>query len=84
MNRRSKPVGQAARSPVFYGETLIGSDVPNLVYMLSADDMESHQSHWTAFLAHPTWERMKGMEKYKDTVSKIKNWFLEPTSYSQM
>ena len=71
-------------SPVFYGETLIGSDVPNLVYMLSADDMESHQSHWKAFLAHPTWERMKGMEKYKDTVSKIKNWFLEPTSYSQM
>jgi len=71
-------------APVFYGETLIGPDVPNLVYMLSADNMESHKSHWKAFLAHPTWERMKNMEKYKDTVSKIKNWFLEPTSYSQM
>jgi len=71
-------------APVFYGETLISPDVPNLVYMLSADDMESHEEHWKAFLTHPTWERMKGMEKYKDTVSKIKNWFLEPTSYSQM
>ena len=71
-------------APVFYGETLIGPDVPNLVYMLSADNMESHKAHWKAFLAHPTWERMKGMEKYKDTVSKIKNWFLKPTSYSQM
>ncbi len=71
-------------APVFFGETLIGPNVPNLIYMLSADNMESHKAHWKAFLAHPTWERMKAMEKYKDTVSKIKNWFLKPTSYSQM
>jgi len=71
-------------SPVFYGETLIGPDVPNLVYMLSADDMESHQAHWKAFLAHPEWDKMKKMERYQDTVSKIRNWFLKPTGYSQL
>ena len=70
--------------PVFFGETLTGPDVPNLIYMLSASDRESHKEHWQAFLAHPKWDRMKNLEPYKDTVSKIKNWFLRPTSYSQL
>ncbi len=70
--------------PVFFGETLIGPDVPNLVYMLSADSRESHKEHWQAFLKSDEWNRMKKLEKYKDTVSKIKNWFLKPTRYSQL
>ena len=43
-------------APVFYGETLIGQDVPNLIYMLSASDMESHEAHWKAFIEHPDWD----------------------------
>ena len=70
--------------PVFFGETLIGSNVPNLTYMLAAPDMEAHKKHWTAFVKHPEWERMKNIEKYKDTVSKVTNWFLEPTGFSQI
>ncbi len=70
-------------APVFYGQTLASNDVPNLVYMLSADDMDSHKVHWKAFLDHPEWERMKKIPKYDDTVSNITNWFLAPTSYSQ-
>ncbi len=68
--------------PVFFGETLIGSDVPNLVYMLSAENMEQHKEHWKAFLAHPEWERMKNLAEFKDTVSHIQNWFLESTDFS--
>lgn len=71
-------------APVFYGETLIGDDVPNLTYMLSADDMQSHKEHWDAFRTHPEWDRMKKIPKYKGTVSKIRNWFLAPTKYSQI
>lgn len=70
--------------PVFFGETLIGPDVPNLVYMLSASDEDSHKQHWKDFLAHPEWKRIKVLEKYKDTVSKIEKWVLKPTSYSQL
>lgn len=70
--------------PVFFGETLIGPDVPNLVYMLSASDEESHKKHFKDFLAHPEWKRIKVLEEYKETVSKIQNWFLQPTSYSQL
>ena len=70
--------------PVFFGETLIGPDVPNLVYMLSSADRESHKKHFDDFLAHPEWKRIKVLEEYKDTVSKIRRWFLQPTSYSQL
>ncbi|MFK7766347.1 MAG: NIPSNAP family protein [Mariniblastus sp.] len=70
--------------PVFFGETLIGPDVPNLVYMLSSKDSVSHTSHWKAFLNHPEWKRIKNLEIYKDTVSKIEKWILKPTSYSQI
>jgi len=71
-------------APLFYGETLIADDVPNLTYMLSADNMEAHQEHWKGFLAHPEWARMKKIDKYKGTVSKITKWFLSPTRYSQI
>ncbi len=70
--------------PVFFGEALIGDDVPNLTYMLSASDPEAHKAHWDAFRDHPEWIRMKAMPKYADTVSKITSTFLVPTAYSQI
>lgn len=71
-------------APVFYGEALIGDDIPNLAYMTSASDRETHKAHWSKFGSHPDWKRMKEMQKYKDTVSKITKVFLIPTSYSQL
>ena len=70
--------------PVFFGEALIGDDVPNLTYLLSASDPEAHKAHWDAFRDHPEWIRMKAMPKYADTVSKITSIFLAPTGYSQI
>lgn len=70
--------------PVFFGETLIGPDAPNLIYMLSSSDESSHKQHWKDFLAHPEWKRIKVLEEYKDTVSKIQKWMLKPTDYSQL
>ncbi len=71
-------------APLFYGETLIGSDVPNLTYMLTAPDMKAHDEHWNGFRTHPEWLKMKVLDKYKDTVSKINRWYLAPTEYSQL
>lgn len=71
-------------APVFFGETLISDDVPNLTYMLSAENAEAHKAHWNGFLAHPEWDRMKKMKRYAGTVSKITSITLEPTSYSQL
>ena len=73
-------------APVFYGQTLIGSGLPQLTYMLSAEDQEAHSKHWKAFGEHATWKKMRNDPEYKDTVIEkaIKNHFLLPTSFSQI
>ena len=71
-------------SPVFYGEALMGRDLPHLTYMLCSPDMETHKRNWEGFLAHPTWVRLKNDPQYADTVSHITSRFLEPAAYSQI
>ena len=46
--------------------------------------MEEHKARWQTFFAHPEWERMKNLPQYKDTVSKINNWFVKPANFSQI
>ncbi|MFK7817256.1 MAG: NIPSNAP family protein [Planctomycetaceae bacterium] len=71
-------------APVFYGETLVSNDVPNLTYMLSGESKEAHKQHFQDFLKHPEWDRMKRLERYKGTVSKITSLFFTPTEWSQI
>jgi hypothetical protein len=71
-------------APVYYGEALIGNDVPHLNYMLSASTLEEHKKHFDTFRKHPEWLKMKDLPKYKDTVSKITSIMLVPTDYSQI
>ena len=67
---------------VFYGEVLTGSSKPNLMYMITFSDMKSHDEHWKAFVEHPDWIKLKGLEEYLNTVSKNNTFLLHPTSYS--
>ena len=71
-------------NPIFYGQALVGKDLPHLTYMLSAESVEAYKKHWADFLKHPTWNKMKNDPQYADTVSKITNPMLVPTSYSQI
>src|SRR4029079_9533270 len=32
--------------PIFYGQGLIGHDLPHLTYMLSGETREAHKEHW--------------------------------------
>lgn len=70
--------------PIFYGQALIGSNLPHLTYMVSAENQDAHKKHWSAFGSHPTWDKLKNDPQYADTVSKITNRFLVPTPYSQI
>jgi NIPSNAP protein len=70
--------------PVFFGQALAGANLPQLTYMLSAESRAAHTQHWAEFSKHPVWNRMKNDPQYADTVSKITNWFLAPTAYSQI
>ncbi len=69
-------------NPVFYAEVLIGSHMPNLMYMTTFSDMKSHDEHWKAFGATDEWKKLSGMEEYKNTVSKANPYLLHPTAYS--
>lgn len=71
-------------APVFFGETLISNDVPNLTYMLSAESEAAHKEHWDGFRKHPEWNRMKKLKRYLGTVSKIVSITMKPTGGSQI
>lgn len=72
--------------PVFFGETLIGSRMPNLTYMLVFDDMTAHDKAWHAFGSDPEWKKLSTTPGFTDNeiVCNISNLFLRPTSYSQI
>ncbi len=67
---------------VFYSEVLVGSHMPNLMYMTTFSDMKSHDDHWKAFRDSPEWKKMSGLEEYKNTVSRANVFLLHPASYS--
>lgn len=70
--------------PVFFGQALVGSKLPNLTYMLGFDDMAAKEKAWGKFKVDPEWLKLKANEYYKDTVSNITNIMLRPASCSQI
>lgn len=72
--------------PVFFGETLIGRNLPNLTYMLVYEDMAAHDTQWRAFSADPGWKKLSTSPGFADAdiVSNISNMYLRPTAYSQI
>ena len=70
--------------PVFMGQALVGSQMPNLTYMTVYPDDEARKKGWDAFRVHPDWQVLKAVEKYKGTVSKIHKSDWVAKSYSQL
>jgi hypothetical protein len=66
----------------FYGEVLVGSHKPNLMYMTTFENMVSHDAHWKSFTTHPAWMKLKEMPEYMNTVSRNSSFLLHPTAYS--
>jgi hypothetical protein len=77
-----KLFNQLGFNALFFGEVLVGSHKPNLMYMTTFSDKASNEAHWKDFVAHPEWKRLSSMEEYKNTVSKLYSYKLHPTSYS--
>jgi hypothetical protein len=77
---------QAGFFPVFYGDTLIGSRLPNLTYMLAFTSLDERNRLWAAFGSSPAWKRLSSLERYafEGIVSNITNIILTPTPYSQI
>lgn len=69
---------------VFYGEVILGSKMPNLMYMTSFEDKTSRDEHWKAFSSDPKWKKLAADPSFKNNVSKIETFFLHPTDYSDI
>lgn len=71
-------------APVFFGETVIGRNLPNLTYMLSFENMASRDKLWSAFGTDPEWQKLRAKPGYADAeiVSNISNAILRPLDFS--
>lgn len=73
-------------NPVFFGETLVGSKMPNLTYMLAFNSPEEQDANWKKFLSDPDWLKLRKMQEYADKriLCGITNLLLKPAEYSQI
>jgi hypothetical protein len=72
--------------PVFFGEAVVGSNLPNLTYMLVYENMSAHDAQWSAFGADPEWRKLSTTPGNTDPeiVANISNTYLRPAAYSQI
>jgi hypothetical protein len=75
---------ESGLSPVFFSQALLGSHLPNLVYMVSGENMDEHKKHWKAFGEAPVWKKLSSDPQYKDNVSRVISVFLKRTGASQI
>lgn len=71
-------------TPVFFGETIIGRNLPNLTYMLAFDDLAARDKAWRAFGSDPEWQKLRAQPGLADAeiVSNISNSILRPLPFS--
>ena len=75
---------RAGLTPVFFGETVIGSNMPSLIYMITFPNMAARDAAWSAFGQDPEWKTLSADPQYRENVSAISDIILQPTSYSQL
>lgn len=70
--------------PVFFGETIIGPKQPNLMYMLSFENLAARDKLWGQFVSDPEWKKISAPAELKDAeiVSNITNAILKPLPFS--
>jgi hypothetical protein len=69
-------------SPLCYGQSLAGPNLPHLRYFTAGPDLATHLANWGKFGTHPIWVKLKDDPQYKDNTSKNTPRFLTPKPYS--
>jgi hypothetical protein len=72
--------------PVFFGDTLFGTRIPCLTYMLSFPDQAALDEGWDKFRNDPDWKKLSANPRYAfdPIVTNITNLVLSPLSCSQV
>lgn len=72
--------------PVFFGDTLVGSRMPCLTYMLSFADQAELDAKWAIFRDDPEWKKLSTSPRFASDqlVTNITNLVLSPLGCSQV
>lgn len=70
--------------PLFFGETIVGSHMPSLIYMSHYADMDARSEAWSTFGASEGWNRIKNRPGWgnSDIVSTVSNIHLAGLPFS--
>jgi len=73
-------------TPVFFAQTLVGTRMPSLTYMLTFADTAELTAKWAAFGADAAWKELSRKPGNTDAeiVSNISNLYLSPLACSQI
>lgn len=73
-------------TPVFFSGMTAGPDMPNITYMLTYPDADTHGKVWKAFGGDPDWKKLSTTAGYTNAeiIADIKSTMLKPTAYSQI
>jgi hypothetical protein len=71
---------------VFFGDSLIGTCIPNLTYMLSFSDTAELEAKWDVFRNDPAWKTPSADPRFgfEPIVDNITNLILSPLQASQI
>jgi hypothetical protein len=77
---------RSGAQPVFFADTLIGSGMPSLTYMLSFEDIAELERDWKKFADDPQWKKLQADPRFRSeaTVSNISNLVMSPLPMSQI
>lgn len=73
-------------NPVFWGETIIGPDRPNLTYMVTFNDLAEKETKWSSFMEDAQWKELSSKPEYSNDLllKLITSTLLIPTASSQI
>lgn len=73
-------------APVFFGEMIAGTKMPNLTYMVAFDSLAAREANWRAFATSPEWKKMAATPGLSDgeVVSNISSSILSPVAGSMI
>jgi hypothetical protein len=69
---------------VFYSQVIVGRSMPNLMYMTTFDNMQSHDEHWKNFGNDDEWKKLVKLPEYQHNVSHQDIYLLYPAEYSDI
>lgn len=72
--------------PVFYADTLIGPNQPNMAYLTPFESPAQREKAWMEFRDNPDWQKLRdeSIRRGGEIVRNITNMILTPTSFSMM